>query len=198
MQVFTNFFTFQQTEVCDYICIFAYKIWWKWIDFSITTRRFTIRLQALYKDVTLNDICAFAVYNVLSFLPWQVLRDYMMTNHGATHNWYTMELLNIFECSKQTEKESFKDLGNRLVLWWYFLSTEEFAFSPHPLSADILPHSFTGIFCGCWNNQSSLHMLFRQPRRYNQCSFGCQMNDWDERMLILLTSTTNEHKPSFL
>lgn len=46
-----------------------------------------------------------------------VLREYLHTNHGSTHSWYTIELLDVFECAKPDEVEGFTDHGNRMLLW---------------------------------------------------------------------------------
>ncbi|KAA3675832.1 poly [ADP-ribose] polymerase, partial [Paragonimus westermani] len=48
---------------------------------------------------------------------FSILRDYLLTNHGPTHNWYTIELLDVFECYKPSEFSQFKDYGNRMLLW---------------------------------------------------------------------------------
>uniref|UniRef100_A0A3Q0KNY3 Poly [ADP-ribose] polymerase n=1 Tax=Schistosoma mansoni TaxID=6183 RepID=A0A3Q0KNY3_SCHMA len=48
---------------------------------------------------------------------YSLLTDYMHETHGVTHNWYTLEILDIFECRKSTEQEEFKDYGNRMLLW---------------------------------------------------------------------------------
>ncbi|KAF6773541.1 hypothetical protein AHF37_07797 [Paragonimus kellicotti] len=48
---------------------------------------------------------------------FSILRDYLLTNHGPTHSWYTIELLDIFECHKPSEVSQFKDYGNRMLLW---------------------------------------------------------------------------------
>ncbi|TNN12326.1 Poly [ADP-ribose] polymerase 2 [Schistosoma japonicum] len=48
---------------------------------------------------------------------YSLLTDYMHQTHGITHNMYTLEILDIFECQKSPEKGSFKDYGNRMLLW---------------------------------------------------------------------------------
>ncbi|CAH8629513.1 unnamed protein product [Schistosoma curassoni] len=48
---------------------------------------------------------------------YSLLTDYMHETHGVTHNWYTLEILDIFECQKSAEQGEFKDYGNRMLLW---------------------------------------------------------------------------------
>ncbi|CAH8493260.1 unnamed protein product [Dicrocoelium dendriticum] len=48
---------------------------------------------------------------------FMVLCNYLHTNHGNTHNWYTLELLDIHECTKPSEVEGFTNHGNRMLLW---------------------------------------------------------------------------------
>ncbi|CAH8561738.1 unnamed protein product [Schistosoma turkestanicum] len=48
---------------------------------------------------------------------YSLLADYMHETHGVTHNWYTLEILDVFECRKSAEQENFKDYGNRMLLW---------------------------------------------------------------------------------
>ncbi|VDP89734.1 unnamed protein product [Echinostoma caproni] len=48
---------------------------------------------------------------------YDVLRRYLETNHGVTHNWYTLELLDVFECAKPDLDNLFLDHGNRMLLW---------------------------------------------------------------------------------
>ncbi|CAH8288464.1 unnamed protein product [Heterobilharzia americana] len=44
---------------------------------------------------------------------YSLVADYMQETHGFTHSWYTLEILDIFECRKSKEQENFKDYGNR-------------------------------------------------------------------------------------
>ncbi|CAH8871033.1 unnamed protein product [Trichobilharzia szidati] len=48
---------------------------------------------------------------------YSLLTDYLQETHGSTHTLYTLEILDIFECQKSTERENFKDYGNRMLLW---------------------------------------------------------------------------------
>ncbi|CAH8611861.1 unnamed protein product [Heterobilharzia americana] len=48
---------------------------------------------------------------------YSLVADYMQETHGFTHSWYTLEILDIFECRKSKEQENFKDYGNRMLLW---------------------------------------------------------------------------------
>ncbi|KAK4474895.1 hypothetical protein MN116_000747 [Schistosoma mekongi] len=48
---------------------------------------------------------------------YSLLTDYMNQTHGITHNWYTLEILDIFKCQKPPEQGNFEDYGNRMLLW---------------------------------------------------------------------------------
>ena len=48
---------------------------------------------------------------------FKLLEKYLVSTHGATHSAYKMKVIDIFECSKSSEKTRFKDLGNRKLLW---------------------------------------------------------------------------------
>ncbi|TPP58726.1 Poly [ADP-ribose] polymerase [Fasciola gigantica] len=48
---------------------------------------------------------------------YDILCRYLQTNHGATHNWYKLELLDVFEYSKHDVENLFEDHGNRMLLW---------------------------------------------------------------------------------
>ncbi|KAG5444223.1 Poly [ADP-ribose] polymerase 2, variant 2 [Clonorchis sinensis] len=48
---------------------------------------------------------------------YTIVRDYLCVNRGATHNWYELELLDIFECTKKSEAKQFKNYGNQMLLW---------------------------------------------------------------------------------
>ena len=41
----------------------------------------------------------------------------MKTTHAKTHNQYTLKLLEVLECRKESEHQRFKDVGNRMLLW---------------------------------------------------------------------------------
>lgn len=44
-----------------------------------------------------------------------LVEKYMRQTHAATHNQYSLKLLDLFEVHKDTEQEGFKDVGNRCV-----------------------------------------------------------------------------------
>ena len=46
-----------------------------------------------------------------------LLDQYMQQTHAATHSSYTLELTQAFEVEREGEKEAFKDVGNRKLLW---------------------------------------------------------------------------------
>ncbi|XP_047482677.1 poly [ADP-ribose] polymerase 2-like isoform X3 [Penaeus chinensis] len=48
---------------------------------------------------------------------FKVIEKYLLKNHGKTHTQYSLELLELFECRKETEYERFKDVGNNMLLW---------------------------------------------------------------------------------
>ncbi|XP_006818261.1 poly [ADP-ribose] polymerase 2-like isoform X2 [Saccoglossus kowalevskii] len=48
---------------------------------------------------------------------FKLINDYVQNTHAITHNQYKMEVLDVFEMEKEGEKEQFKDLGNRMLLW---------------------------------------------------------------------------------
>lgn len=52
-----------------------------------------------------------------SNLMYSILQDYLKITHGPTHKMYTLELLNIFECRRPAENDTFQDFGNRMLLW---------------------------------------------------------------------------------
>lgn len=54
--------------------------------------------------------------NSFSFF-MQVIENYLLKNHGKTHRQYSLELLELFECRKESEYERFKDVGNNMLLW---------------------------------------------------------------------------------
>ena len=45
----------------------------------------------------------------------QMLETYVKNTHAATHNQYTMKVMEVFDMEKENEKSNFKDYGNRLV-----------------------------------------------------------------------------------
>lgn len=48
---------------------------------------------------------------------FKMLEQYMQDTHAETHRNYSIEVLDIFECDKEGEKDRFKDIGNRTLLW---------------------------------------------------------------------------------
>lgn len=46
-----------------------------------------------------------------------MINRYMKTTHGKTHSQYTLELLEVLACRKESEHQRFKDVGNRMLLW---------------------------------------------------------------------------------
>ena len=46
-----------------------------------------------------------------------LVEKYIKTTHAKTHNMYKMEVMDIFEASKDMEKERFSDKGNRMLLF---------------------------------------------------------------------------------
>ncbi len=48
---------------------------------------------------------------------FKLIEKYIQSTHAKTHNMYSMQVEDIFECSKDMEKERFKDKGNRMLLF---------------------------------------------------------------------------------
>lgn len=48
---------------------------------------------------------------------YKLVEDYLKNTHAPTHSQYNMQVLDIFACEKEGEKEKFKDHGNRMLLW---------------------------------------------------------------------------------
>ncbi|KAH9515507.1 Poly [ADP-ribose] polymerase 2 [Bulinus truncatus] len=48
---------------------------------------------------------------------FKLLSRYLLDTHATTHNQYKMELMDVFRCDKEGEKEKFMDVGNRMLLW---------------------------------------------------------------------------------
>ena len=46
-----------------------------------------------------------------------LVERYIKTTHAKTHNMYRMEVQDIFEASKEGEKDRFSDKGNRMLLF---------------------------------------------------------------------------------
>jgi poly [ADP-ribose] polymerase len=48
---------------------------------------------------------------------FKVIEDYVTRTHAPTHNNFKLKLLDVFEAGKESEAKSFKDVGNRMLLW---------------------------------------------------------------------------------
>ncbi|MPC33378.1 Poly [ADP-ribose] polymerase 2 [Portunus trituberculatus] len=48
---------------------------------------------------------------------YKIIEKYMKTTHAKTHNHYTLKLLEVLECRKDSEHQRFKDVGNKMLLW---------------------------------------------------------------------------------
>ncbi|KAJ8041109.1 Poly [ADP-ribose] polymerase 2 [Holothuria leucospilota] len=48
---------------------------------------------------------------------FKMVQEYLKNTHAPTHSHYSMEVLDLFEVDKEGEKASFKDVGNRQLLW---------------------------------------------------------------------------------
>lgn len=48
---------------------------------------------------------------------FKIIENYLQKTHAPTHCNYKMIIHDIFEVEKQQEKEKFKDVGNRMLLW---------------------------------------------------------------------------------
>ncbi|XP_050688575.1 poly [ADP-ribose] polymerase 2-like isoform X2 [Eriocheir sinensis] len=48
---------------------------------------------------------------------YKILEKYMKTTHARTHCQYSLELLEVLACRKESEHQRFKDVGNRMLLW---------------------------------------------------------------------------------
>jgi poly [ADP-ribose] polymerase len=48
---------------------------------------------------------------------YQLIDKYLQSTHAATHQLYKMEIDEIFEVEREGEKETFKDVGNKMLLW---------------------------------------------------------------------------------
>uniref|UniRef100_A0A915KKE3 Poly [ADP-ribose] polymerase n=1 Tax=Romanomermis culicivorax TaxID=13658 RepID=A0A915KKE3_ROMCU len=67
-----------------------------------------------------------------------IVQKYLHNTHGATHNLYETKLLDVFACSRNSEKEDFmKNIGNRMLLWhgsrlsnWYGIISQGLRIAP--------------------------------------------------------------------
>ncbi len=55
---------------------------------------------------------------------FKLIDKYLQSTHATTHNQYTMQIDEIFEVEKDGEKESFNDIGNKMLLWYVQFSYE--------------------------------------------------------------------------
>jgi hypothetical protein len=49
---------------------------------------------------------------------FQQIDQYLQSTHASTHQQYHMEIDQIFDIERDNEKESFLDLGNKMLLWY--------------------------------------------------------------------------------
>ena len=48
---------------------------------------------------------------------YELINKYLQSTHAVTHQQYKMQIEDIFEVDRDNEKEVFKDVGNRMLLW---------------------------------------------------------------------------------
>ncbi|CAF1048972.1 unnamed protein product [Adineta ricciae] len=48
---------------------------------------------------------------------YELISKYLQSTHAVTHQQYKMQIEDIFEVDRDNEKEVFKDVGNRMLLW---------------------------------------------------------------------------------
>lgn len=48
---------------------------------------------------------------------YKLIDQYLQSTHATTHLQYKMQIEEIFEVVKEGEKESFTDVGNKMLLW---------------------------------------------------------------------------------
>ena len=48
---------------------------------------------------------------------FNLIQQYLVKNHAMTHSNYKLKLLEVYEAEKKGEREKFKDVGNRMLLW---------------------------------------------------------------------------------
>lgn len=48
---------------------------------------------------------------------YKLIDQYLQSTHATTHQQYKMQIEEIFEVDKEGEKESFHDVGNKMLLW---------------------------------------------------------------------------------
>lgn len=68
---------------------------------------------------------------------WKLIDQYLQSTHATTHQQYKMEIEDIFEVEKEGEKESFTDVGNKMLLWYVLFYFEEINFHSGFLGMDL-------------------------------------------------------------
>ena len=48
---------------------------------------------------------------------YKLIDKYLQSTHASTHQQYKMQIDDMFEIERDGEKESFKDVGNKMLLW---------------------------------------------------------------------------------
>ena len=48
---------------------------------------------------------------------YQLIERYLQSTHASTHQQYSMEIDDVFQIERENEKVSFRDVGNRMLLW---------------------------------------------------------------------------------
>jgi poly [ADP-ribose] polymerase len=49
---------------------------------------------------------------------YKIIDKYLQSTHATTHQQYKMQIEEIFEVEKEGEKETFNDVGNKMLLWY--------------------------------------------------------------------------------
>jgi len=68
---------------------------------------------------------------------YKLIEQYLQSTHATTHQQYKMQIEEIFEVEKEGEKESFNDLGNKMLLWYVQFSYEFFYCTVNLLGMDL-------------------------------------------------------------
>ena len=48
---------------------------------------------------------------------YKLIEKYLQSTHASTHQQYKMQIEDIFEIDREGEKNSFNDVGNKMLLW---------------------------------------------------------------------------------
>jgi hypothetical protein len=52
---------------------------------------------------------------------YKMVEKYLKNTHGSTHDWYTLDLIDVFRVKREGEEErytkKYKDMGNKQLLW---------------------------------------------------------------------------------